>query len=79
MNILDENIPEHQRQILQKWRVRVYQIGYDVARKGIKDDEIISFLIRKRQPTFFTRDDDFYHRHLCHARYCLVFFISITL
>jgi hypothetical protein len=27
----------------------------------------------KRQPTFFTRDDDFYERHLCHARYCLVY------
>jgi hypothetical protein len=33
VNILDENIPEHQRQILQKWRIRVYQIGYDVGDK----------------------------------------------
>jgi len=37
MNILDENIPEHQRQKLKNWRIRVYQIGYDIARKGIKD------------------------------------------
>ncbi len=73
MNILDENIPEHQRQILQLWRVKVQQIGYDISRKGIKDDEIITFLMRKRQPTFFSRDDDFYQRHLCHARYCLVY------
>ncbi len=25
------------------------------------------------QPTFFSRDDDFYKRQLCHARYCLVY------
>src|SRR5436309_4560268 len=24
-------------------------------------------------PTFFTRDEDFYERHLCHARYSLVY------
>jgi len=72
VNILDENIPSHQRQKLKNWRVRVYQIGYDIARKGIKDDEIITFLLTKRRPTFFSRDDDFYKRQLYHAHYCLV-------
>jgi len=43
MNILDENIPEHQRQKLKNRRIRVYQIGDDIiSRKGIKDDDIIN-------------------------------------
>ena len=34
MNILDENIIASQRQRLRSWRVRVRQIGVDIARKG---------------------------------------------
>jgi len=45
VNILDENIPRHQRQILRSQRIRVRQIGYDVRRKGMKDDEIIPWLL----------------------------------
>ena len=72
MNILDENILASQRQLLQAWHVRVHQIGVDLGRKGMKDDEIIPFLLTQRRPTFFTRDMGFYDRKLCHARYCLV-------
>lgn len=72
MNILDENINKSQREILQSWRIRVHQIGYDVSRKGIKDDEIIPFLMEKRRITFFTRDLGFHEPKLCHTRYCLV-------
>ncbi|MCP4698050.1 MAG: hypothetical protein GY862_14530 [Gammaproteobacteria bacterium] len=72
MNILDENILESQRQILQNRRIRVYQIGHDISRKGIQDDEIIPFLCTQRRSVFFTRDLGFYNRRLCHARYCLV-------
>ncbi len=72
MNILDENILASQRQILRSHRVLIRQIGYDVGRKGIKDDEIIPFLHGLHRPTFFTRDLGFYERDLCHARYCLV-------
>jgi hypothetical protein len=72
MNILDENIPESQRQLLRSWRVSVRQIGHDVGYKGIKDHEIIPFLHSLRRPTFFTRDLGFYERRLCHAQYCLV-------
>ena len=39
----------------------------------MKDQEIIPFLHQLSQPTFFTRDDDFYERKLCHAGYCLVY------
>jgi hypothetical protein len=72
VNILDENILESQRQLLQSWRIRVRQIGEDVGRKGMKDDELIPFLLTQRHPTFFTRDLGFYERRLCHGRYCLV-------
>jgi len=37
----DENILASQRQLLRGHRVPVCHIGYDVGRKGMKDDEII--------------------------------------
>lgn len=73
MNILDENILEDQRRLLMSWRVPFRQIGYEVGRKGMKDDEIIPFLLSLRQPTLFTMDRDFYNRDLCHMRYSLVY------
>lgn len=72
MNLLDEQIPEDQRRLLRSWRVPVRQIGYDIGRKGIKDPEIIPFLLSLRRATFFTLDFDFYERRFCHPRYCLV-------
>lgn len=72
MNILDENIIESQRQLLRSWRIPIRQIGHDTGRKGMKDAEIIPFLLQLRRPTFFTLDLGFYKRDLCHARYCLV-------
>ena len=41
MNLLDENIPEHQRQLLRSWRIPIRQIGVDVGPKGISDAAII--------------------------------------
>ena len=73
MNILDENIIENQRKLLRSARLAIRQIGYDVGRQGMKDEAIIPFLHHLRRPTFFTRDDDFYDRRLCHSRYCLVY------
>jgi hypothetical protein len=73
VNILDENIIDNQRRQLKSWRLSVLQIGYEVGRKGMKDREIIPFLHQQSQPTFFTRDDDFYDRKLCHEGYCLVY------
>ena len=72
MNVLDENIPDSQRQLLRGWRVRVRQIGHEVGHQGMKDEEIIPFLHQLGPVTFFTRDLGFYHRHLCYADYCLV-------
>jgi len=73
MNILDENIIDNQRRQLKSWRVSVRQIGYEIGRKGIKDREIIPFLHQLSHPAFFTRDDGFYERRLCHTGYCLVY------
>jgi hypothetical protein len=73
VNILDENIIDSQRQRLRHWRIAVRPMGYDVGRQGMTDPEILALLHRLRRPTFFTRDEDFYARRLCHARYCLVY------
>jgi len=73
MNILDENVLEDQRHLLRSWRVRFRQIGYEVGRKGMQDDEIISFLVSLPHPTLFTLDRDFYQPDLCHSRYSLVY------
>ena len=73
MNILDENIIENQCQLLRSWRIQFHQIGYSVGQSGMQDKQIISLLHSLRRSTFFTRDDDFYNRKLCHAGYCLVY------
>ena len=73
MNILDENIPKPQRELLTSWRIAVRQIGVNIGRKGMLDEEIVPLLQHLRHPTFFTRDADFYKRHLCHAGYGLVY------
>ncbi|MBM3130011.1 MAG: hypothetical protein FJ009_15490 [Chloroflexi bacterium] len=72
MNILDENIPVIQRGILKDWRIPIRHFGYDLGRKGMKDESIIPFLLTLPRPTFFTLDWDFFKRDLCHSRYCLV-------
>ncbi len=72
MNILDENIPESQRQLLRGWRIQVRQIGHEIGNRGMKDEAIISHLHQFRSVTFFTRDLGFYDNRLCHPNYCLV-------
>lgn len=73
MNILDENIPKAQRELLEGRRIPVRQVGVNIGRKGLLDEEIIPLLQHLRLPTFFTRDSDFYERRLCHRKYCLVY------
>jgi hypothetical protein len=72
VNILDENIPRPQRELLESWRIRVKQIGVNVGRRGMQDEEIIRFLKERRRSTFFSRDSDFHSRRLCHAHYGIV-------
>ncbi len=73
MNILDENIPKPQRELLERWKISIRQIGVNIGRRGMLDEEIISLLHGLRRVTFFTRDEDFYDKDLCHIRYCLVY------
>lgn len=73
MIVLDENIPDSQRERLMKQRFSLAQIGLDIGRSGMQDEEIIRLLHELRRPTFCTFDSDFYRRDLCHERYCLVF------
>jgi len=73
MNILDENVSSIQRQLLQDWGIPIRHIGYGIGRKGMKDEEIIPFLLTLSRPIFFTEDLDFFKRSLCHAKYGLVF------
>jgi|SRR5579864_720589 len=73
MNILDENIREDQRLDLLRRRLSIRQIGVDLKRKGRADEEIITLLYQLDRPTFFTQDQDFYSRRLCHERYCIVY------
>lgn len=72
MNLLDENIREDQRALLQRWGIPVHQIGVDAGRKGLQDEEIIPWLHTLRETTFFTRDLGFNDRKLCHPQYYLV-------
>ena len=73
MNVLDENISIPQKRILTDWRIPVRHVGYGTGRKGMKDEEIIPFLLTLHRPTFLTLDWDYFKRSLCHARYCLIF------
>lgn len=72
MIVLDENILDGQRLLLQTWRLSARQIGLDFGRKGLKDEEIVVLLRRQRNSTFFTRDAGFYQAALRHPSYCMV-------
>lgn len=61
-----------QARLLERWRIRVRQIGYDIGHMGMQDQEIITLLHGLNKTTFFTRDRDFFDHSLCHANYCLV-------
>ena len=71
MIVLDENIPESQRLLLRSWRIQPQQIGHEVGRQGMKDEEIVPLLHELKRATFFTRDLGFYKRYFCHSYYCL--------
>ena len=72
MIILDENIPDSQRQLLRSWRIRVVQVGRELGRPGTRDEAILPLLRRLQRATFFTRDVRFYLPAHRHTGYCLV-------
>ena len=72
MIVLDENFTESQRQLLRGWRIWVRQIGLEIGRAGMKDEEILALLLSLPRPTLFTMDQGFYQRDDCHPRYSIV-------
>ena len=58
--------------MLESASVAPRQIGVDLGRKGLRDEDIIVLLRRLRRITFFTRDQGFYNSKLRHQNYCLV-------
>jgi hypothetical protein len=73
VNLLDENIPLDQRDVLRAWGIPCRVIGQDVARSSIGDDNILALLHHLKDPTLFSRDEHFFKRGLCHPSYALVF------
>jgi hypothetical protein len=71
VNVLDENVVDSQRRLLERWRIAVRQIGVELGTMGMTDQNIIPLLHELHGPTFFTRDVDFYRPHLRHEKYCL--------
>ena len=72
MVIVDENLPARHVSQLRKWGIHCRVVGVEIARLGIKDDNLLPVLHRLRGATFFTLDEDFYDYSFCHNRYCLV-------
>jgi hypothetical protein len=71
--LLDHNIPKDQVKQLARWRIHTRQIGFQVGRPEWDDQqEILRFLHKAKQATFFTRDLGFFRIRLCHRNYCLV-------
>src|SRR5262249_35093939 len=58
--------------LLKRRQLPFRQIGREIARKGIKDEQIIPFLLTLKRPTLFTHDKGFFDRRHTHERYCLV-------
>lgn len=73
MYLLDENITKDQKELLEKWRYNVKQIGVDIATKGIQDIQIITLLQQLHGVLFLTRDTDFFKQSYCHLNYCIVY------
>jgi len=56
VNLLDENIPLDQRDVLRAWGIKCRVIGQDIAELSVGDDNILKLLHHVKQPTFFTRE-----------------------
>ena len=74
MNVLDENVPRDQADLLRQWGVRFRSISRELGYQGIDDEDIRPLLLRLKKPTLLTRDEDFFRREFAHARYGLVWF-----
>ena len=72
MIVLDHNITREQVELLIRWDIRFLRIGVEIGLPSWDDEqEILRYLHRSKQLTFFTRDSDFFRYRLCHHNYCL--------
>ena len=71
MLVLDENIIESQRRLLLRGRRRLCQIGSEVGRKGMSDEEVMRVLQSSRRATLITRDQRLYRPALRRSDYCI--------
>jgi hypothetical protein len=74
LNVLDENVPRDQADLLRSWGIRFRSISRDLGYQGIQDPDVLPLLLRLKKPTLLTRDADFFRRDLAHPRYSLVWF-----
>ncbi|HOW66088.1 MAG TPA: hypothetical protein PK256_12440 [Verrucomicrobiota bacterium] len=72
MLILDENLPEDQKQLLHKWGVRFRSVGVDVETYGALDENLLVSLRRLSHPTFFSLDKHFFRADWAHSAYSLI-------
>ena len=72
MILLDENIREEQRRLLESAGIAVRQVGSDWGSKGMEDEQILAQLRQGRDVTLITRDAGFYRSDICHSAYCIV-------
>jgi hypothetical protein len=74
LNVLDENVPRDQADLLKGWGIPFRSIARDLGYQGIQDSEVLPLLLRLKKPTLLTRDSDFFRRNLAHRAYSLVWF-----
>ena len=73
MIVLDHNITRDQGELLSRWRIRFQRVGVEIGLPSWDDEqEILRYLHRSKQVTFFTRDSDFFRYRFCHANHCIV-------
>lgn len=73
--VLDEHLGDSEvLESLRRWisAVKIIDLAPD---ETLKDDRLLQFLRRQKQPTFVTLDAGFFHKNLCDRRYCLIYFV----
>lgn len=65
-------MPAEERDLLTSWKIRYRQVGRDVGRVGMTDQDILPLLRRLKPATLFTRDLGLYRREHRDPRFALV-------
>ena len=72
----DRSRPQHRALpscATERWRIRFQRVGVEIGLPNWDDEqEILRYLHRSKQVTFFTRDSGFFRYRLRHANHCIV-------